>query len=259
MLDGIVAIAVVALTLAVLLPLGLLYLLLRRVRVLRPLACSALAVIGLTLGPLGAVGATVGIGWLQWDGRRDAGRGRSPSGSPRLSRTWAVPLREARAAGERCRRAVAAAAEGPLRDRLDDLLADVNQAVSEAQRLAVRGDDIARARRDVEAALSRQRRSAAAGSSRALAEAVAAQEASQARLQAAEARELDRLCLLVARLQELAAQIVELTVLPAPEPARWPSSTTRSPRCRRRRTRWRWLTPASGHRRFRSEPVPSSC
>ena len=196
MLDGIVAIAVVALTLAVLLPLGLLYLLLRRVRVLRPLACSALAVIGLTLGPLGAVGATVGIGWLQWDGRRDAGRGRSPSGSPRLSRTWAVPLR----------------------DRLDDLLADVNQAVSEAQRLAVRGDDIARARRDVEAALSRQRRSAAAGSSRALAEAVAAQEASQARLQAAEARELDRLCLLVARLQELAAQIVELTVLPAPEP-----------------------------------------
>jgi len=218
MLEGIVAIAVVALTLAVLVPVGLLYLLLRQVRVVRPLACASLVLIGVAMGPVGAVAATAAVCWLQWDGRRGIGRGRPPSGSLRLSRTWAVPLREAHTAGERCRAAVAAAGAGPLRDRLNDLLADVDGAVAEAQRLAARGDDIARARREVDAALSRQRRGTSAGSPGALGEAMAAQQASVARLRTAETGEFDRLCLLVARLQELAAQIVELTVLPAPEP-----------------------------------------
>ncbi|CAN5590068.1 hypothetical protein BH24ACT14_BH24ACT14_22680 [soil metagenome] len=218
MLDGIVAIAVVVLNMAVIVPLGLLYLLLRQVRVVRPLACTALLLIGVTMGPVGAVAATAGVCWLQWDCRRGAGRSRPQSGPPRLSRAWAGPLREAHTAGERCHAAVATAGAGPLRDRLDDLLADVDGAVAEAQRLAARGDDIARARREVDAALSRQRRGTSAGSPGALGEALAAQQASVARLRTAETGEFDRLCLLVARLHELAAQIVELTVLPAREP-----------------------------------------
>lgn len=216
MVEVLVTFIVVAVTLAVLVPVGLGYLLLRQVRMVRPLACTVVMLLGLAMGPVGLLAATAGICWVQWDGRRGAGRPRPPSASPRLGRAWAVPLREACAAGERCHRAVATAAAGPLRDRLDDLLADVDRAVGEAERLAVRGSDIAGARREVDVALARQRRGGRAEG--AIGDALAAQEASAARLRAAEDAELGRLHVLVARLQQLAAQIVELTVLPAPEP-----------------------------------------
>ena len=147
-----------------------------------------------------------------------------PAHTPRMGRQWALLAGDADRARQRFHSTVVNFADGPLRAALGNAGAEVDEAVSEAQRLAWQGDRTDRAHRDVIAALDLQRRRArrshgmAADLEVSLAAATRAQQETAARLAAATARDLCQLQLVVARLHELTAHTLELaTMASAPQ------------------------------------------
>jgi hypothetical protein len=139
--------------------------------------------------------------------------------TPALGRRWAMLTRDAVAAGERYRSVIARVRPGPLRESLDAAADEVAAAVSEVRRLAVQGDGVERAHRDVVTALERQRRQRrrapqmVAGLEQSLDAAAQAQADSAGRLAAAAARDHAQLQLIVARLHELTAHALELQTM----------------------------------------------
>lgn len=206
MFDAIVAILITLMVLAVIVPLTLMYLFLRQ----------------LSRSRLGRV-------LRLWVGARQATRPApvprtTVAGAPRLGRRWAQLAHDADVARQRFHSTVLNFADGPLRTALGDAGAEVDDAVSEAQRLAWQGDRTDRAHREVVAALDLQRRRArrSAGVDPALVESLAAATRAQAetadRLATATARDLWQLQLVVARLHELTAHTLELaTMVSAPQ------------------------------------------
>lgn len=234
MLEALLAVAVTAVVLALLIPLGLVYLLARQVVPVRPMRTVLLVLICTFAWPqsplLGLVAGLLLATLLQhrWLRRR---RNREPfkvAITPGLGRQWASLLRDAGAARDRFTSTVAAMPAGPLRDRLWHARAEVDQAVAEAQQLAERGSRTERAQRDVLTALDAQRRRGRRGPAlspdleHSLQAATRAQHQSAERLGAAARRDLCQLQLVVARLHELTAHALELATathmaeLPAP-------------------------------------------
>ena len=200
MIEALLAIAAVVVVLAIVLPLTLAILLLRQLSRSR-LGSWALAILG-----------------LRRRQRRRLRGGGAPPVHASLRRQWALLARDAEAAGARFAAATAGVADGPLRAALRDALAEVDEAVSDAQRLAVEGDRTERAYRDILAAIDGQRRHhrAARGPvdvEKALAAATQAQHESAERLAAASRAQLCQLQLVVARLHGLTAHALELTTL----------------------------------------------
>lgn len=218
MLDTLIPIAVTFGVLAVLVPLGLCYLLARQVAPIRPLRMMLL-VMGLTLvgGPFGLVGGLALAAALQ---RRWAAEGVSgvPAGAVAggLGRHWTALVRDAEAARTRYRGFVDGMPDGPLRHSLRTAIPEVDQAVAEAHRLAEQGDRTERAHRDVMVALNaqwRRRRRAPQLSpdlETSLQDATRSQHESAERLAASARRDLAQLQLVVARLHELTAHGLEL-------------------------------------------------
>ena len=223
MLETLIAVAVTFGVLAVLVPLGLCYLLARQVAPIRPLRMMLL-VMGLTL-----VGGPVGLGLglllattLQRRWRAAAVQAAPGVGMPAgLGRHWAAHVADATAARERFVRVVDDLQPGPLYDSLRGATGEVDEAVAEVRRLAEQGSRTERAHRDVLAALEAQRRrrhrspSLAADLERSMQDATRAQHESAERLAGAARRDLAQLQLLVARLHELTAHALELTTAPA--------------------------------------------
>lgn len=223
MLDTLIGLAVGLGMLAVLVPLGLCYLLARQVAPIRPLRMMVL-VIGLTLvgGPIG-----LGVGLLLAASLQRRWRATTVQGgsgavlTAGLARRWASLTADATAAGQRFHRVVDDLPEGPLRNSLRSASVEVDEAVAEAHRLAEQGNRTDRAHRDVLTALDAQRRrrrrapALAADLERSLQEATHAQHASAERLAAAAQRDLVQLQLLVARLHELTAHGLELATTAA--------------------------------------------
>lgn len=219
MLDSLIALALTFGVLAVLVPLGLCYLLARQVAPIRPLRMMLL-VMGLTLvgGPFGLA---IGLLWaasLQRRWRTTAAHAGSPypvAGG--LGRPWTSLLADAAAARDRFHRVIDDVPEGPLRSSLRNAIPEVDEAVAEAQRLAGQGHQTERAHRDVMTALEGQRRrrrrspALTAELERSLQDATRAQHESAERLAAAVRRDLSQLQLVVARLHELTAHSLELT------------------------------------------------
>lgn len=216
MFEGVLVVLAIMAVLGVGVPLALLYLLARQVFPSRPLATGILVVVGLFTLPFGLV-AWAAAGWLQWEGRRTrtAPAARATHHSP-LGREWSRLAAEAAGAAARFDLAIASLPAGPLRDRLGELRGEVAAGVTEARRLAVDGDRLSRAHRDVERALLARRRSVARDSRSAAAvhQSLTAQAQSAARLATAESVQRERLQVLVCRLDELVAHATELTALP---------------------------------------------
>lgn len=147
---------------------------------------------------------------------RSSGRGAPPQRA--LRRQWALLAADAAAAGERFHRAAAQVPPGPLHAALAAARPEVDEAVREAQRLAVQGDRTERAYRDILAALDSQRRrrrgpNGPADLVASLEEVTRAQHQSAERLSAASRSQLCQLQLVVARLHGLTAHALELSTL----------------------------------------------
>lgn len=218
MLDTLIAIAVTFAVLAVLVPLGLCYLFTRQVAPIRPLR-TMLLVMAFTLvaGPIGLVLGLLLATSLQRRWRAEMGHlaaGHAPPAG--LRRPWAPLVADATAAADRFRSVIDGVAEGPLRNSLRSAVAEVDEAVAEAHRLAERGNRTDHAHRDVLTALDAQRRrrrrspALAADLERSLQDATRAQHESAERLAASARRDLSQLQLVVARLHELTAHTLEL-------------------------------------------------
>lgn len=198
MLEIFITVALTILVLAVIVPLALLYLLLRQV--LRSPRVNRLF------------------------GRRLPGRGRrrSPEPMPAVGRPWSLLAADAEAARDRWRATVDIIAPGPLRTALREAAAEVDVAVAEAHRLAGEGSHLERAHREVMTALDQQRRRSRRGPvappdlADSLAASTAAQYASAQRLGEARERGLCQLQLVVARLDELTASTLELAAPRSP-------------------------------------------
>lgn len=220
MLDTpLIALSVTIGVLALLVPLGLCYLLARQVAPIRPLRMMLL-VMGLTLVG-GPIGLGVGLLWAASLQRRwraaGSGVGSRHGGPVSLGRPWSSLVADAAAARERFHRVVDGMPDGPLRSSLRNAVPEVDEAVAEAQRLAGQGHRTERAHRDVMAALDAQRRrrrrspTLSPDLERSLQDATRAQHESAERLAAAMRRDLSQLQLVVARLHELTAHSLELT------------------------------------------------
>lgn len=201
MIEAFITIVITVTVLAVLVPLALMFLLLRQ----------------LSRSPL-VRWVSLLLGRPQTRSRAHPSRSQ-PIPGPRMGRRWALLARDADQARDRFHSTVLNFADGPLRQALGDAAAEVDDAVAEAQRLAWQGDRTDRAHRDVVAALDLQRRRAhrsggmAADLEVSLAAATRAQQETAGRLAAATARDLCQLQLVVARLHELTAHTLELATL----------------------------------------------
>jgi hypothetical protein len=171
--------------------------------------------------------AAAGIGLAAWAARvalalpRKAPEDRIQP--ERLAEPWRSFVREAQDAARRYRRAVAATAPGPLRERLADIGTRIDTGVLESWRVAKRGDALEGALGDmdlravadelraVEAEAAARRGPQGASLERTVA-ALRAQLSSASRLGAVAAEARDRLRLLDARLDEAVARAVELSL-----------------------------------------------
>ena len=188
------------------------------------LALGAGASIGILAGG-GIVGAAV-LGLLGWAGRVAAAIPRAPEASRidpfALSEPWRHYVRDALQARARFHDAVESAREGPLRERLREIEARVDQGLDEVWRIARRGHALVDARRRVDPDAIRHeiaatRRNAdqpwASGSTiERTMESLQAQLATVERLERVIGDADGRLRLLNARLDEAAARTIELSV-----------------------------------------------
>lgn len=140
-------------------------------------------------------------------------------GGATLLRPWSSLASDAVASRQRFVRLAGSVSPGPLAGSLAAAVREVDDAVADARRLAQEGSEIDRAHREVCAALVQQRRRArrvpAAPTALAgdLAASTRAQQASAARLEEARRQVLCQLQLLVSRLAELHAHALELTTV----------------------------------------------
>lgn len=195
---------------------------------MRPLARALIAPSGFVLGAAAAavavvaglpVAAAVGIGALGWA----AGALVAVPRRPRRERIdpftvgepWRRFVQDALRAQTRYNRAAGAAASGPLRERLAEIGARIDDGVRECWRIANRGDDLDDALRQLapgkaarELAAVEQDPSTLPGT----VEALRAQVESAQRLQRTAAEARDRLRLLNARLDEAVARATELSI-----------------------------------------------
>jgi len=179
-------------------------------------------------GVIGAVTLAV-VAWLLATGipvlrRWNRLRGPGTIDPFSLREPWRQAVQEALQAQARFRHAVDAVAEGPLRDRLGAIGAQLDRGVNEAGLVARRGQALEDVRRQIDtgavlADLQRVEANAdaswAAGSDlERTAEALRAQLATAERLDEVLAETRDRLALLDARLDEAVARSLELSVRP---------------------------------------------
>ena len=219
MYETIMAFGFTMIALAVLAPLGLLYLLTRQIAPYRPLQTFLVVLVSAMFGP---VGLFFGLLWAVRRQRRAARRASRAVWTPAptgLGRNWNLLVRDAATAARRYHQAIGPVAPGPLRDTLADAAIEVDQAVEEARRIAVQGDRTERAHREVLAALDSQRKRTRSGQplpadlEESLHAAARAQHDSAERLAAAAHHDRCQLELLVARLHELAGHALELTTV----------------------------------------------
>ena len=200
-----------------------------------PVARAIMSPLGIVLFGAAAAGAILigapivaaaGIGAVAWGGRVLAAVPRDPSRSDRiepstLSDPWKSYVIGAQQSKERFDRMVHDMADGPLKERLADLAARLDDGVAESWRIARRGNDIsgALARLDtVSARAELAELQAATGNAmpqRSMAktiEALEAQIASAQRLQQTSDDAQSRLRLLDARFDELVARGVEVSI-----------------------------------------------
>jgi hypothetical protein len=161
-----------------------------------------------------------GVGALAWGGRVLAAVGTNPA-SPQpqaLSEPWRHYAQSAQDAKRRFDQIVASVAEGPLRQRLADLSARLDEGVDESWRIAKRGHEIVAALGQIDtgaaaAELAELEAGGASGGPQAQTiESLHAQLAAADRLSTLAARSRDRLRLLDARFDELIARAVEVSV-----------------------------------------------
>jgi hypothetical protein len=170
--------------------------------------------------------AAAGVGLAAWAARVALAvprRAKEDRIDPRaLAEPWRSFVGEAQDAARRYRRAVAATAPGPLRERLADIGARIDTGVLESWRVAKRGDALEGALGDLDVrSVADQLRSVEAEAARRgphganlerTAAALRAQLSSASRLGTVAAEARDRLRLLDARLDEAVARAVELSL-----------------------------------------------
>jgi hypothetical protein len=166
--------------------------------------------------------AAVGIGAVAWGLRVAMAVPRAPA-KPRidagaLREPWRGFVRAAQQSKHRFDRAVGSMAEGPLRERLVEIGQRIDDGVQESWRIASRADDIEQATASLEIASAERelRQLQASGetgpAAERTAEALQAQLAAAGRLQAVVRQAQDRLRIVDARLDELVARAVEVSV-----------------------------------------------
>ena len=177
----------------------------------------------LAFTPLG-VPAAIGLGVLVYAGSVAAAMPRNSKPIPidpfTLSEPWRQMVQGAQRAGRRLHDTVGGTAEGPLRERLDDIVGKLDRALAESWEIARRGDEIddAVGRLDPTALRSKLdtlRARAAAGPSDDLAAAITSVEsqlASAGRLKQLSSQTADRLRLTQTRLDELVARAAEVSI-----------------------------------------------
>ena len=196
MIEMLVAVAITMLVLAVMVPLTVVWLLVRQVRRSRSFRRLRAARARVRTAPVRAVAG----------------------GAAPLLRPWNRLAVDATHARERFVRTVEQVPPGPLRSRLTDVAREVDAAVADAQWLAREGSATDRAYREVSAALTQQRRrsrsltAAPADLAHDLLASTRAQRASAQRLEHASQQSLCQLQLIVARLHELTAHTLELSM-----------------------------------------------
>jgi hypothetical protein len=178
------------------------------------------AAVGLATG-LGIPGA-IGLAVVAWGGRVAAaiprGDRRSTDIDPfALKEPWRRYVQGSLAAQARFQRTVEATPDGPLRLRLADIATRLERGVDDVWLVACRGNDIDAGLatldvRETQAELARLDQEPAGSHTAATRDALAAQLATAARMQAVSTDARDRLRLLDARLDELVARGVELSV-----------------------------------------------
>ena len=169
--------------------------------------------------------AAAGVGALAWGGRvlaampKDAPSARIPAGQ--LSEPWRGYATQAEESKRHFDRVVASVAAGPLRERLQQLSARLDEGVEESWRIARRGHEIVGAIGQIDTAsaqtelaelkrgVGRRQPTSAQVQTR---QALEAQLASAGRLAALADSSRDRLRLLDARFDELVARAVEVSV-----------------------------------------------
>lgn len=182
-------------------------------------ASAASIVAGLPLA------AAFGVGAAAWGGRVVAGMPRRPAGErvepAALSEPWRGYVASAQDAKRRFDRVVASVAAGPLRTRLEQLSARLDEGIDESWRIARRGHEVAAAAEQIDttaahAELDELRAGTDGGISSTASDrtiqSLEAQLASASRLESLAQRSRDRLRLLDARFDELVARAVEVSV-----------------------------------------------
>ncbi len=196
-----------------------------------PVARAMTSPLGIVLAGVGAavalvaglgIPAAIGFAAVAWGGRVAAAVPRGDHRAERidpfvLAEPWRRYVQASLAAQARYERTVEATPDGPLKLRLADIGTRLQQGVSEVWQVASRGHDIDAGLktldvRSARAELQRLDQEPAGSHTAATRDALAAQLATAARLQAVSTDARDRLRLLDARLDELVARAVELSV-----------------------------------------------
>jgi hypothetical protein len=178
------------------------------------------AAVGLVTG-LGIPGA-IGLAVVGWGGRVAAAIPRGEKRGARidpfaLHDPWRRFVQSSLSSQARFESTVEATPDGPLRVHLADIGTRLERGVDEVWQVARRGDDMDRGLktldvRSAQAELDRLDKEPAGSHTAATREALAAQLATAARMKAVSTDARDRLRLLDARLDELVARAVELSV-----------------------------------------------
>ena len=177
----------------------------------------------LAFTPLG-VPAAIGIGVLVYAGSVAAAMPRGPKPARidpfTLSEPWRQMVQGAQRAGKRLHDTASGTSQGPLRERLDDIVGKLDRALAESWEIARRGDEIDNAvgRLDptaLRSKLATLRSRSAAGQSDDLAAAITSVEgqlASADRMKQLSSQTADRLRLTQTRLDELVARAAEVSL-----------------------------------------------
>ncbi len=178
------------------------------------------------LGNLPIVGA-IGVGVIAWAARVGVAipRNSTPAAGRidafALSEPWRGYIQAAQSSKLRYERVVDSTSAGPIRDRLTELGGRLDDGIADCWRIATRGDTIDEAQRQLRTAEAQlelgearrhQRERGTSSSIESTIRSLEAQVQSAERMQAVSTDARDRLRLLDARLDELVARAVEVSV-----------------------------------------------
>ncbi len=185
---------------------------------------GAIAAVGIAVGaPIVAAAAAGAAAYAAWVYRRlpasvRPAPARSEIDLGRLRDPWRHYVQEALDAQTRYLRAVAGTDQGPIRDRLADIGQRIDDGVRECWRIALRGQELERALRElvpvdqVQQRIAELRSRPPSPSTEGLVEALQSQADSYRRIAATAADARQRLEILEARLDEAVARAVELSL-----------------------------------------------